>query len=659
MRCDTTCRARLIAIVRIASLSAVLLGATSVLWLAPASAQAPRSPSLLLDRPYAFERAVIEEGVTRAQAVTPDFATLGELRGRLNADRSSTIEVTFPLFDNATMTLVFNRIEDVGNGATAFHGSVAGVPLSSAVLVEREGIVIGNVQAEGRSYQIRFRATGHELREIDPSVFRDHDREPLSPPRSPLPIGRSGDSSRAVGATKVTQVDDGSLIDVMVAYTATTRAASGGTPSILAEIALGVTETNGAYVSSGVIQRIRLVRAMEVAYAESGSLSTDIGRLQTKNDAFLDEVHAARDLYGADVVSLWVENSGSSCGTGYLQDPVSAFFEAFAFNVVRRGCATGNYSFGHELGHNMGLRHDVFVDQVTTPFAYGHGYVDITNRFRTIMAYADACDAATPAVFCTRIQYFSNPAVNYMGFTTGNAATANEKLALDNTRITVANYRASVATSAAPPAITSPNAVQFFVGIPGTFSLKTTGAPAPTLASAGALPGAVSFTAGTGVLAGTPVLANIGVYPLTFTASNGSLPNATQNFTLTISPTPLCVLDLDGNGTLDALTDGLMLVRAIFGLSGDSVTAGAIGANATRSTWAQISPLILQPALDLDGNGVTDALTDGLMLLRAMFGLTGTSVTNGAVASSPLPTRATWPLIRAYVNTTCGSSFSP
>jgi hypothetical protein len=30
----------------------------------------------------------------------------------------------------------------------------------------------------------------------------------------------------------------------------------------------------------------------------------------------------------------------------------------YAFNVVKDDCATGYYSFGHEIGHNLGLSHD-------------------------------------------------------------------------------------------------------------------------------------------------------------------------------------------------------------------------------------------------------------------------------------------------------------
>ena len=58
-----------------------------------------------------------------------------------------------------------------------------------------------------------------------------------------------------------------------------------------------------------------------------------------------------------------------------------------------------------------------------------------------------------------------------------------------------------------------------------------------------------------------------------------------------------------------------------------------------------------------DGNNSIDALTDGLLILRAMFGLTGTSVTGGAVGGGA--TRATWAQIRPYLNGNCGTSFAP
>jgi hypothetical protein len=46
-----------------------------------------------------------------------------------------------------------------------------------------------------------------------------------------------------------------------------------------------------------------------------------------------------------------------------------------------------------------------------------------------------------------------------------------------------------------------------------------------------------------------------------------------------------CTNDVDGNGTVSTTTDGLILIRAMSGLTGVAVTQGAIGAGATRSVW--------------------------------------------------------------------------
>lgn len=50
--------------------------------------------------------------------------------------------------------------------------------------------------------------------------------------------------------------------------------------------------------------------------------------------------------------------------------------------------------------------------------------------------------------------------------------------------------------------------------------------------------------------------------------------------------------DIDGDGQVSALTDGLMLLRVSLGLSGSAVVTGATAAGAPRTTWAQIQPYL-------------------------------------------------------------------
>ena len=53
-------------------------------------------------------------------------------------------------------------------------------------------------------------------------------------------------------------------------------------------------------------------------------------------------------------------------------------------------------------------------------------------------------------------------------------------------------------------------------------------------------------------------------------------------------------------------------------------------------------------SIDIDSNGQYDALTDGLLLLRGMFGLDGDALVSGTLASVPLtnasPSKPNMPL---------------
>ena len=84
-------------------------------------------------------------------------------------------------------------------------------------------------------------------------------------------------------------------------------------------------------------------------------------------------------------------------------------------------------------------------------------------------------------------------------------------------------------------------------------------------------------------------------------------------------------IDVDGDGTFDALTDGLLLLRHMFGLSGEALIAGVVSDSATYTTSAELVSRMsdLGDTLDIDSNGQIDALTDGLIILRYLFGLDG------------------------------------
>ncbi len=97
-----------------------------------------------------------------------------------------------------------------------------------------------------------------------------------------------------------------------------------------------------------------------------------------------------------------------------------------------------------------------------------------------------------------------------------------------------------------------------------------------------------------------------------------------------------CNLDFDGNGMEDALTDGVLFVRYLSGYADASLVDGALGAGATRTTGAEVSAFLDQADCtamkDADGDGTIDAQTDGILLMRYLFGLSGHALTHNALS---------------------------
>ena len=375
-----------------------------------------------------------DRGVVRQRHVLLDYDAIA------SAETRPVREITLNLFGSGRpvrLEAVLDRLEPT-LGGFAWIGRLQGHPLGSVTFaVDRKaGILSGNISLPGGFYAVRH-AGGRRyvIEELDHSAF------PEDEVVEDLP-GEAEPSTQ-----DVTIQDDGTVIDVLVVYTPAARTSAGGVTGINNLIDLAVSETNVSYANSGIRQRLRLVHRTEVAYTESSDFGTDLSRLSGTSDGYMDNVHSLRNTYGADLVSL-VRNGSSVCGIGYLMSTVSSSFASRGFNVVARTCATGYYSFGHELGHNMGARHDRAVDSSDGPYTYNHGYVSPSDSWRTVMAYANACGS------CTRIQFWSNPDLlrngERMGIPEGQSGAADNRKALNNTAFTVANFRQAVGTSPTP-----------------------------------------------------------------------------------------------------------------------------------------------------------------------------------------------------------------
>jgi subtilisin family serine protease len=93
--------------------------------------------------------------------------------------------------------------------------------------------------------------------------------------------------------------------------------------------------------------------------------------------------------------------------------------------------------------------------------------------------------------------------------------------------------------------------------------------------------------------------------------------------------------DIEGDEQVSLLIDGLIIARKLLGYTGDNLTSGlSINPDTcTRCDASAIEPYLEQllddEVLNVDGGGETQLLSDGLMLLRKMLGYTGSNLTSG------------------------------
>ncbi len=92
-------------------------------------------------------------------------------------------------------------------------------------------------------------------------------------------------------------------------------------------------------------------------------------------------------------------------------------------------------------------------------------------------------------------------------------------------------------------------------------------------------------------------------------------------------------LDADNDGSFDAATDGMLILRYLLGLRGSALTANAVAAaGAERADPTNIANYLnaITTDLDVDGDNATRATTDGVLVMRYLLGLRGTALTTNA-----------------------------
>ncbi len=365
--------------------------------------------------------------ILRERFVRIDFSLLRDGPARHQAD-APVRPVLFNLFPGLDLRVFHVRTEFFKTGGTrVWIGRIADAGDSTVFISMTDGVADGAIRtASGDNFVIRYAGNGvYALRQVDTDDVRSASVVPppdqVSMPRPDLQV----------------QPDNGERIDLMVVYTQAAVNYAGGLSAMMSRVATAVAETNLGYANSGVTQRLRLVYQGLVNYDESGGFAKALSDVA---GGAIDNVHGLRDVYAADIVSLWIANT-EYCGLSYQMTKTNTDFAPYAYAVLSVQC-TQPYALAHELGHIQGCQHDRAntTQEPVFPYAYGYQYTQ-EPRFRTIMS--EDCSGQT----CTRINYWSNPNVKYETIPTGIAATAvnaaDNRLSLNNTRAIAANWRKS------------------------------------------------------------------------------------------------------------------------------------------------------------------------------------------------------------------------
>lgn len=341
-------------------------------------------------------------------------------------------KLTLTLFDDTQFNANRSFVDRHPNGAISWVGKIANQVHSSVIISQKEDAYWGKIETQnGDLFIIKPNAGRLEVQQLDYTPIDEecthahieYEEGENTKEDEDSNIERSSVADVCLSTSTCTA----QTIDLLVVYTAAARTNLGGTNAAAdAAIASAVSEMNLINNNSNVSHSFALAHSALVSYTESGDFSTDLDALEDGTDGNIDNVQDLRETYYADAVAMVLGSGG--CGLGNVNVNNIQYESQSAFSVVSDNCMTTNKSLAHEVGHNLGFRHDRFAYSSTPSTAcdWVWGWVNpgaqtggASERWRTVMAYNDQCSSW--GVNCTRVSHWSNPNVDYNSDPTGSA----------------------------------------------------------------------------------------------------------------------------------------------------------------------------------------------------------------------------------------------
>jgi len=318
-----------------------------------------------------------------------------------------------PLPDGEPLEIVLIQADYRAADDFTWIGQIAGVAFSDVIVVRYKDAlrIIARDQNPDVPYiEVRPSPLGVHLVTATDRNFNDDCVGALTPPE-PAP-GEGTPPAEPGGYGPRASNDPTNRIDVLVVPSQNSRNAYGNESAFIADAQAMIADANLRISSSGGGWTARLCAsgwAYGAGYNDSGDIGTDLGRLRSSTDGFMDGVHTDRSLHRPDIIALIVEGGGA--GVGYRPSVPGHLNASSGYFVSSRSAAIGNGTFGHELGHNMGGCHNAEQNDCAEALNSaprglarfcdgGLFYSDI--EYRTTMSYV-----VNSGVTSTRIQRYS------------------------------------------------------------------------------------------------------------------------------------------------------------------------------------------------------------------------------------------------------------
>jgi hypothetical protein len=329
---------------------------------------------------------------------------------------------------------------------------------AALLVMTQDGDLVGSIEDFSERYELRSLSNGiTAINEVSYTPFSEQEKDVIAPAIERVE-GTYDDAPRddertsgmqapaqqyLADETSViypTYVTEASEISVLFYYDDDLNSAT-------AEIDYAMETANQVFIDSDIAISLVLGGAKEISLDNKLSAGEALDLLKDREAPFAD-ADADRSDAEADLIYIFRDADAEEdvCGRASLGVWKGRHYRSNSSGVVgitvtaESGATVqcGRYTFAHEVGHNLGSKHDRETEEAdedndVAAYSYSYGY-RVSDVFKTVMSYGSE----------PRLGYFSDPSRSCAGYSCGVEAdqpnSADNKKTFSTTGHLVASY---------------------------------------------------------------------------------------------------------------------------------------------------------------------------------------------------------------------------